>query len=351
MKSDLSQINCPNTNVGAEERILLAHGEGGSLMRRLLEEHILPRLCGNSTGPLDDAAVLPIIQGQPVLTTDAFVVTPLFFPGGDIGALAVYGTVNDLVVRGADPLWLTLSMVLEEGLPLETLDRVIDSIAAAASRCGVSIVAGDTKVVPRGVADGMFLSTAGLGRLIEPAPPGAATIQEGDLLIVSGPVGQHGIAILSAREQLQFEPPPTSDCAPLHELANALRDAGVRPRALRDATRGGVTAVLHEWARDCGNTLVIDETLVPVSDEVRGVCELLGLDPLSVANEGTMVIAIASQDANVSLQALHRFDAGKQATIVGEVRTRGAIPVIVKRILGRESPLIEPTGALLPRIC
>jgi hydrogenase expression/formation protein HypE len=349
--SDLSQFTCPNMNIDTEERILLAHGEGGSLMRRLLFERILPRLGWKSTDPLDDAAVLPTLHGQPVLTTDAFVVTPLFFPGGDIGSLAVYGTVNDLVVRGAEPLWLTLSMVLEEGLPLVTLERVIESIAAAARHCGVAIVAGDTKVVPRGAADGMFLSTAGLGRLIEPAPTGAATIEAGDLLIVSGPVGQHGIAILSAREQLHFEPPPTSDCGPLTELVHALRVAGVRPRALRDATRGGVTAVLHEWARDSGKTLVIDETLVPVSDEVRGVCELLGLDPLSVANEGTMVIAVPSLDAKISLQALHRFEAGKQATLVGEVRARGVIPVIVKRILGRESPLIEPTGALLPRIC
>jgi hydrogenase expression/formation protein HypE len=242
-------------------------------------------------------------------------------------------------------------MVLEEGLPLETMERVIESIAAAARHCGVAIVAGDTKVVPRGAADRIFLSTTGLGRLIEPAPTGAATIENGDLLIVSGPVGQHGIAILSAREQLHFEPPPTSDCGPLLELVRALRAAGVRPRALRDATRGGVTAVLHEWARDSGKTLVIDETLVPVSGEVRGVCELLGLDPLSIANEGTMVIAVASQDAEISLQALHRFDAGKQATMVGEVRARGVIPVIVKRVLGRESPLVEPSGALLPRIC
>ncbi len=156
--SDHSQFNCPNTNIGSEERILLAHGEGGSLMRRLLVERILPRLGWKSTDPLNDATVVPLLSGQPVLTTDAFVVTPLFFPGGNIGSLAVYGTVNDLVVRGAEPLWLTLSMILEEGLPLETLDRVIDSIAAAARRCGVSIVAGDTKVVPRGAADGMFLS-------------------------------------------------------------------------------------------------------------------------------------------------------------------------------------------------
>lgn len=320
-------------------------------MRRLVAERIVPLLGRAETEPLDDAVVLPAFDGRPVLSTDAFVVSPLFFPGGDIGSLAVYGTVNDLVVRGAEPLWLTLSMVLEEGLPLTVLDRVIKSIAAAAKQCGVAVVAGDTKVVPRGAADGMFLSTTGLGRLIEPGIGGPSTIDVGDVLLVSGPVGRHGIAIMAAREEMQFDPPPTSDCGPLIEPMTALRRAGVQPRAVRDATRGGVTAVLHEWARDCGRTLVIDESCVPVSADVRGVCELLGLDPLCVANEGTMVVAVRADEAETALAALRSVVTCNRAAQIGEIRVRCVVPVLVKRALGREQPLIEPSGAPLPRIC
>lgn len=343
--------HCPLPIDGADRRVLLAHGEGGSLMRRLLAEHILPPLGRSAGEPLDDAVVLPPLAGRPVLSTDAFVVSPLFFPGGDIGTLAVFGTVNDLAVRGAEPLWLTLSLVLEEGLPLATLDRVTASIAAAARRCNVSVVAGDTKVVPRGAADGLFVSTTGLGRLIEPGPTGTATIDVGDVLLVSGPVGRHGIAVLTAREAMAFDPPPTSDCGPLVEAVAALRAAGVRPRALRDATRGGAAAVLHEWSRDCGRTLVVEETLVPVTAEVRGVCELLGLDPLCVANEGTMIVAVNPTEADVALAALRGTTAGAQAARIGEVREGGRIPVVVRRGIGREQPLVEPSGAPLPRIC
>lgn len=344
-------MDCPRPTDGNDERVLLAHGEGGSLMRRLLAEHILPPLGRSGILPLDDAAVLPIIEGRPVISTDAFVVSPLFFPGGDIGCLAIYGTVNDLAVQGAEPLWLTLSLILEEGLPLSVLDRVLKSAADAARRCQVTIVAGDTKVVPRGAADRIFVSTTGLGKLIEPGPSGAATIEVGDALIVSGPVGRHGIAILAAREQMHFEPPPTSDCAPLLELTAALRAAGIRPRALRDATRGGVTAVLHEWSRDCGKTLAVEERRVPVTAEVRGVCELLGLDPLSIANEGTMVVAVRAEDAPTALSALRSVNAGKSSAQIGEIRERIAAPVVVKRAIGREQPLIDPAGAPLPRIC
>jgi len=348
--SDFTQLNCPLPATD-DERVLLAHGEGGSLTRRLVAERIVPLLGRTDTAPLDDAVVLPALEGRPVLTTDAFVVSPLFFPGGDIGSLAVYGTVNDLAVRGAEPLWLTLSMVLEEGLPLAVLDRVVRSIAAAAKHCGVAIVAGDTKVVPRGAADGMFLSTTGLGRLIEPGFGGPGTIDVGDVLLVSGPIGRHGIAIMAAREEMQFDPAPTSDCGPLIEAVASLRCAGVRPRALRDATRGGVTAVLHEWARDCGRTLVVEESHVPVSAEVRGVCELLGLDPLCVANEGTMAVAVRAADAETALAALRSVAGCSRAAAIGRVRARGAVPVIVTRGGGRELTLTEPSGAPLPRIC
>ncbi len=345
-----ANITCPTPIAVGDDRILLAHGEGGAAMRKLIAEHILSRL-GQRSSLLEDAAILPPIDGSPVITTDAFVVSPLFFPGGDIGSLCVYGTVNDLVVAGAEPLWLTLSFVLEEGLPLAVLDRIMDSIAAAAHRCGVQVVAGDTKVVPRGAADGMFVTTTGLGRLIEPAPTRSATILPGDAIVVSGPIGRHGIAILATREQLDFDPPPKSDCGPLIDVVQALRAAGVRPRALRDATRGGVTAVLHEWARDCGHTFLIDENRVPLTTDVRGVCELLGLDPLHIANEGTMLIALASTDAARAVAALCTIHESAQATVIGEVRSAGVAPVVVRRAIGREQPLIEPSGAPLPRIC
>ena len=348
---EIRNLACPLPTAAAENCILLAHGEGGSLMRKFIRERIAPRFRGVAAEPMDDAAVLPGLQGCPVMTTDAFVVSPLFFPGGDIGTLAVYGTVNDLVVRGAQPLWLTLAMIIEEGLSLAIIDRVLDSIMLAARQCGVSIVAGDTKVVPRGAADGLFLTTTGLGQLLDLAPLGSTTIEIGDVLLVTGPVGRHGIAILAAREQMHFDPPPASDCGPLTDAVAALRAAGIRPRAVRDATRGGVTAVLHEWAQDCGQTLVIEEGSVPVSSDVRGVCELLGLDPLCVANEGTMVVALRAQDADAALAALRGAAISARSTKIGEVRARRAAAVIIRRATGREQPLIEPSGAPLPRIC
>ncbi|MBL9094222.1 MAG: hydrogenase expression/formation protein HypE [Planctomycetaceae bacterium] len=347
MSGETSGCPLPSDDGG---RVLLAHGEGAKLTRRLLDEHVFPRLFGTGVRPLEDAALLPPLSGAPVLATDSFVVSPLFFPGGDIGSLAVYGTVNDLLMRGARPLWLTLSMILEEGLPLSVLDRVLDRIAVAARCCDIAIVAGDTKVVPRGAADGLFLSTAGLGQLVDPAPTGITDVKPGDVVLVTGPIGRHGIAILSAREGLRFEPPPTSDCAPLTAAVVALRNSEAAIRGMRDATRGGVTAVLHEWSRDSGLTLFVDERRVPITPEVRGACELLGLDALSVANEGTMVAVISPDDVNQALAALRNAGyAG--ATAIGEVRSRGVVPVVVSRALGREQPLIEPSGAPLPRIC
>jgi hydrogenase expression/formation protein HypE len=286
---------CPVPQTTAGQYVLLAHGEGGRLTRQLIRQELLPAFANEVLAAMGDAATLPPVGQGLALTTDSFVVSPLFFPGGDIGTLAVYGTVNDLAVAGAEPLWLSVALVLEEGLPLELLRRVVQRIALAARRSGVTVVAGDTKVVPRGAADQIFITTAGVGRLVQPAPLGPTAIATGDALLISGPIGRHGVAVLAAREALALEPPPESDCAPLTPLAAALRTAGVPVRAMRDATRGGVTAVLHEWAHACGLTLAIDEAAVPVSAEVRGACELLGLDPLHVANEGTMVVAVPGE--------------------------------------------------------
>jgi hydrogenase expression/formation protein HypE len=333
------------------ERVTLAHGEGGRLTRRLIEEQILPRLGNELLAPLGDSAALPRPDGALALTTDSFVVSPLFFPGGDIGSLAVFGTVNDLAVAGARPLWLTLSLIIEEGLPFATLDRILSSISDAARRAQVSVVAGDTKVVPRGAADGLFITTSGIGELVPPVPPGPASLVPGDALLVTGPIGRHGIAILAAREKLNFEPAPVSDCGLLLAPLDALRQAQIPVRCMRDATRGGVAAVLHEWAHASKNTLTVSECRVPVSSAVRGACELLGLDPLHVACEGTAVIATPAGTAQKAVAILNRLPEQQAAAEIGEVRVRGIAAVTIRRALGNEQPLDEPLGAPLPRIC
>lgn len=361
MTSPADGLTCPTDLGAASKQITLAHGEGGRLMRRLIREHIVPRLQANcphtsepsntALGDLADAARLTRLQGPIVFTTDSYVVTPLFFPGGDIGELAVNGTVNDLVVSGAIPRWLSLSFIAEEGLSLELLDRVLDSVARAARFAGVEIVTGDTKVVPKGAADRLFVTTSGLGELVEPAPPGPAALTPGDVLIVSGPIARHGIAILSARENLGFEPAPQSDCAPLTAAFAALRAVGCPVRAARDATRGGVAAVCHEWAEASRLTLTLEERQIPLTAEVRGACELLGLDPLFLANEGTMLLAVPPTHVNEMLQALATVDVSRNAAVIGSVCPRKLAPVTVCGMLGIERPLDEPEGMLLPRIC
>ncbi len=346
------QLNCPVSLPANADCVTLAHGEGGRLSRKLVQERIVRVLKNEYLVALNDAAQLPEIRGPVALTTDSFVVSPLFFPGGDIGSLAVFGTVNDLAVSGARPLWLTLSLIMEEGLPLVILDRILESIAKAAEETNIKIVAGDTKVVPRGAADGLFINTAGVGELITPIPPGPASLQENDELIVSGPIGRHGIAVLAVREELGLEPVPLSDCGSLIRPVERLREElGDQIRCLRDATRGGVAAVLHEWAEACELTLSIDERSLPVSPDVRGVCELLGLDPLHVANEGTMVVAVKQGAADAALKALHSLSETAGARLIGTVTPRGIAPVTVRRTLGREQPLDDPLGSPLPRIC
>ncbi|MBX3444567.1 MAG: hydrogenase expression/formation protein HypE [Planctomyces sp.] len=334
-----------------EDRIQLAHGEGGSLSRRLIEDVISPRLGNPLLAPLGDAALLPAPASRLTFTTDAFVVTPLFFPGGSIGRLAVFGTVNDLAVAGARPEWLSLSLILEEGLERSVLERVLDDVAEAARIANVLVVTGDTKVVPRGAADRMFLTTAGIGVLIDPPPPGPAAIQPGDVLIVSSSIGRHGVAILAARESLGFEPPLASDCRSLLPLADALRGAKVMIRAMRDATRGGVAAVLHEWAAASGLSLTVDEARLPIRDDVRGACELLGLDPIHIANEGVLVLATPDEQAPAALAALRSCNAGLEAAVIGRAESERGTPVILHSTLGINRVLDLPSGALLPRIC
>jgi len=334
-----------------DDCVLLAHGEGARLTRKLIHDVLAPAFDNELLRPLADAAILPAIEGRFALTTDSYVVSPLFFPGGDIGKLAVHGTVNDLAVSGAEPLYLTLSLILEEGLPIGTLRRVVQSIRAAAEACGTPVVTGDTKVVPRGAVDGLFINTTGVGRLRKHAELGAGRVKPGDRVLVSGTLGDHGIAILAARAELAFEGELQSDTAPLHELVQSLFAANLRPRFLRDPTRGGVAAVLHELADAAGVSIVVEEQAVPVSPAVRGACELLGLDPLFVANEGKLVAVVAPEEADAALACLRRHSLGRSAEVIGAVTVDAPATVLVRGPLGHLRILDEPSGAPLPRIC
>jgi hydrogenase expression/formation protein HypE len=349
--NNATQGFCPIPMESDGGRIVLAHGEGGRLMRQLISREVVPTLDNEILALAGDAAALPPSSRQLALTSDSFVVSPLFFPGGDIGALSVFGTVNDLAVAGARPRWISLGLILEEGLELAVLRRVLVSIAAAARRAGVIVVTGDTKVVPRGAADKMFINTAGVGEFVGPAPPGPRMLESGDEIIVSGPIGRHGMAVMAAREGLEFDPPIASDSAPLADAVAALQDAEIPVRALRDATRGGLGAVLHEWAEAAAVTLAIDEQSLPVDADVRGACELLGLDPIHIANEGAMLVAARRVDVDRVLRVLYDVPETAGAVRIGSVEPRGGAAVVVERGSGRRVPLDEPTGAPLPRIC
>jgi len=343
-------LTCPVPHAN-EDRILLAHGEGARLTRRLIRELLLETFDNEFLHPLGDGAVLPAMAGQPVLTTDSYVVSPLFFPGGDIGKLAVHGTINDLAVCGAEPLYLSLGLILEEGLPLDVLKQVLHSIREAAQQCRVQVVTGDTKVVPRGAADRLFINTTGLGRLRPGVELGPQHVQPGDQILVSGTIGDHGLAVLSAREGLEFEPPLRSDTAPLHELAAQLLTCCEGVRFLRDPTRGGVSAVLHELVDAGGWSMVLEEASLPVSEPARGACEILGLDPLYVANEGKLLAVVASESAELALACVRGHPLGAAAALIGEVVPESSPQVLVRGRLGVLRVLDEPSGAPLPRIC
>jgi hydrogenase expression/formation protein HypE len=351
---------CPVPAAALPDRITLAHGEGARLTRQLLQNFILPRLTPVSAEPASrSASAQPLLQDAAQLVsgdvrlafcTDAHTLTPLHFPGGDLGSLAIYGTVNDLAVAGARPRWISLALILEEGFATEELGRLLDSAANTARNCGVRIVAGDTKVVPKGAADRIFMITSGIGELQPPVPPGPASIQEGDCLILSGDIGRHGVAVLTARGQLQSD--LRSDCGSLVPAAAALRAAaGEQLRCMRDCTRGGVAAVLHEWAMETPLAFELDEAKIPVSPAVRGAAELLGLDPLHLPNEGTLAAVVSREVAAKALQSLRALPEFSQAEVVGLVRQRSLSPVLVQRGTGRPRPLDEPAGAPLPRIC
>jgi len=351
MSSDSTPFGeCPLPISGPEE-ILLGHGSGGKLTARLIEKIILPAFRNPALERLDDQAILPFGGARLAFTTDSYVVTPIFFPGGDIGELAVNGTVNDLAMGGATPLYLSLAFILEEGLPIGDLERVIQSVRRAAVRAGVDVVTGDTKVVGRGSGDKVFINTSGIGLV----PPGvnlsSARVQPGDAILVSGPIGDHGVAILSRREGLEFDGQIDSDTAPLHELVAAALAAGSEIHALRDPTRGGVAAALVEIVTRRGLGIEVDESAVPVRDAVRGACEILGLDPLLVANEGKLVAFVPEAGSERVLQALRAHPLGRGACRIGRVTADHPGFVTLRTPIGGQRILDLPFGESLPRIC
>ncbi|MBL7209931.1 MAG: hydrogenase expression/formation protein HypE [Dehalococcoidia bacterium] len=333
-----------------DENILLAHGSGSKLSHDLIEKHLLPPLDNPLLAKLDDSAVFDL-GGRLAFTTDSYVVSPIFFPGGDIGKLAVCGTVNDLAMSGATPLYLSLSLIIEEGLALGELKKVVDSIKAATEEAGVKIVAGDTKVVNRGGADKLFINTSGIGIVPQGVDISGANARVGDKVILSGAIGDHGIAVMSQREGLRFSVPVKSDCAPLNGLVSEMLEASSRIHCLRDPTRGGLATSLNEFARQSKVGIRIEEEKIPVHDGVRAACELLGFDPLYIANEGKLVAIVASDDADKVLDRMKRNSYGADACIIGEVTDERRGRVIMKTRLGASRIVDMLSGELLPRIC
>jgi hydrogenase expression/formation protein HypE len=332
------------------ETVQLAHGGGGRAMARLIDEIIRPAFDDAELDRRHDGAVLAV-DGPVAFTTDSYVVRPLFFPGGDIGTLAVNGTVNDLAMCGARPLYLSVGFILEEGLPVATLRRVVASMRASAAASGVRLVTGDTKVVDHGKADGMFVNTAGIGRIVASAPIGPAQVRPGDAVVLSGDVGRHGIAVMAAREGLGFESAIESDCAPLAEPVEALIEAGVALRCLRDPTRGGLASAMVEIAEAAGVAIELEETAIPVRDDVGAACELLGLEPLHVANEGRFVAFVAASDAERAVALLHRHEECRGAAVIGRVGDAPSGQVSCRGALGVARVVDMLRGEQLPRIC
>jgi hydrogenase expression/formation protein HypE len=333
------------------EQIVLGHGSGGKLTAQLIDTVFLPAFSNPLLNKLNDQAVLQVNSSRLAFTTDSFVVTPIFFPGGDIGRLAVNGTVNDLAMCGARPLYLSAAFILEEGLPTQDLRRVVQSMSEAAADAGVQLVTGDTKVVNRGKGDKIFITTTGIGIVEKPVAISAENARPGDKIIVSGYIGDHGMAILSQRENLEFEGVIESDCAALHRLVADMLEVTTEIHCLRDATRGGVATVLNEIAAHSKIGMLLRETEIPVRDTVRGACEILGLDPMYVANEGKLVAVVAAEVAERVVARMRQNPLGRDARIVGEVTNGRHGMVLMKTEIGGTRVLDTLFGEQLPRIC
>ena len=335
------------------DRILLGHGSGGRLMHELISKRFLPAFNSSADPCVSDAAVLGLpTSGRIAISTDSYVVSPLFFPGGDIGEMAVYGTVNDLAMVGANPLYITAGFIIEEGLPFADLDRIVSSMARAAKRAGVSIVAGDTKVVDKGKGDGIFINTSGVGMVPDGVNLSPKNIAPGDRIIISGPIGNHGVAVMSERSGLTFDPPVLSDTAPLNALAGGMiKRFGADIKVMRDPTRGGLATTLKEFALDSGLCMSIDEDSVPVPAGVSGACDLLGLDPLYVANEGIMLAVVKPDVAEYLLEFMRLDPLGAHAGIIGRVERSPSGSVALRTKVGGSRLVDMLQGQQLPRIC
>jgi hydrogenase expression/formation protein HypE len=334
-----------------DKRILLSHGAGGRMSHDLLHELFVPFFDNALLRALDDSAVIPAGPARLAFTTDSYVVKPLFFPGGDIGRLAICGTVNDLAMVGARPVGLSASFILEEGFPLEDLEGVLASMKGAAKEAGVQVVTGDTKVVEHGAAEGLYITTAGVGTIPDGVAIGSAQAKPGDAVMVSGPIGDHEIAVLMARGEFSLQGEVESDCAPLNGLVDAMLKACPEIHCLRDPTRGGLATVLWEIAQASGTGVLIDEGEVPIRDEVRSVCDLLGFDPYYLANEGKLVAFVPEGEVSKVLKAMRAHPLGREAAIVGKVQAEHPGKVLLKTGIGGHR-LLEPlSGEQFPRIC
>jgi hydrogenase expression/formation protein HypE len=330
------------------DKILLGHGSGGKLMHELIREHFSPAFGIEGAG---DSAIVNVPSRRLAYTTDSYVVTPLFFPGGNIGELAVNGTVNDLAVSGAEPLFLTTGFVIEEGFPLKDLKSIIASMSQSAKEAGVKIVAGDTKVVNKGKADGIFINTSGIGLLRDGRDIAASNITVGDKIVISGEIGSHGVAVISERNGLTFEPPVKSDTRPLNGLVGAMYDASDKIHFMRDPTRGGLATTLKEAALESKLSMRIHETALPIPQGVKGACGLLGLDPLYVANEGILIAMVDPSAADAVISAMRRHPHGRHAAILGEVTASPAGAVLLETAIGGHRIMDMLLGEQLPRIC
>lgn len=342
--------SCP-LPISAKNIVQLAHGGGGRLMQELIQDVFVRAFRNPMLESLHDGATWPMEKGTLAFTTDSYVVRPLFFPGGDIGSLAVNGTINDLAMCGAKPLYLSAGFILEEGLSMEVLQRVVNSMADAARAAGVPIVTGDTKVVDRGKGDEIFINTSGVGLVPAGVRVLSTLIQPGDAILVSGDLGSHGVAVLSVREGLTFEGDIKSDSAPLHHIVADLLDSGIDIHCLRDLTRGGLASVLNELAAAAKVGITVDEAAIPVSEPVRGACELLGLDPLYVANEGRFVAIVPALQAEAALAVMRRHKAASLAAHIGMVTDRDPSMVVLRTVVGTHRVLDLLSGEQLPRIC
>lgn len=347
---NIAGLSCP-IPISDYPRVLLAHGGGGKLSQDLIRKMFLPEFSNEYLEPLHDGAVFAVDAARLAFSTDSYVINPIFFPGGDIGKLAVNGTVNDLAMCGAKPLYLSVGLILEEGLPMEDLWRVIRSMKQAAKEAGVQLITGDTKVVERGKGDKIFINTSGVG-IVEPGRIiGPKLAKVGDKIVLNGPIAEHGIAIMSVREGLEFESAMESDSAPLNGLVEKMFEAGRNIHVLRDATRGGISGVLNEIAQASNVGISIIEEWIPLSEGVRGACEILGLDPLYVANEGKLIGFVAPEQSETILQAMRSHPYGQEAVIIGEVVEEHPGTVVMKSRIGGSRVVDMLSGEQLPRIC